>query len=506
MSNPKYIEFNSSRRNRVLYPNPSDFIMNLEAQKTTEVTALDPVSIATPIFSWSSGHFQTGNLGYGYTPSISGTIEVPSTNLGNTTDNTLLILNTPYSNIGGNSVGFQQLKNYYINACIVVTNTNPAFPAPVSNTRRIASYEYLGLDGTNDRAMITLFIPFSDNLRIEQDAIFCEFTISDPSDYSNLNYPQIFVPAGLPQQNAYINYVLYNQSILDYRKILYYDEVTHLLSLDTINNKLSNAWYQNTNTFDNLYAQSYCIRKIEGDIINVQIDVSASTSTTLKILTFSNTNYSLYINQIIRITPFLYNYIISEQVTQTSKIVSIDLENPEGIFVTINPPISLPFVGNIAEILRFSYDNAYPFSYLGKDREPSDYRIELLNLILPNITLDCGYGGRIAFYPYVYVKIANASASSGGVTNLILSNNPNSNSAIFRCPINDINQPERSPFIKIDGNGMYQFFKFTPYDNLQFQVFLPNGEIYKTVTQDFYSPSEPNYEVQISALFSILKM
>ena len=69
------------------------------------------------------------------------------------------------------------------------------------------------------------------------------------------------------------------------------------------------------------------------------------------------------------------------------------------------------------------------------------YEISLLNLVLPNTTLVSGFGGRIAFYPYVYVELENVSASSGRNQGIIYSNNPNAIKALFRAAIKDVPNP-----------------------------------------------------------------
>jgi hypothetical protein len=134
------------------------------------------------------------------------------------------------------------------------------------------------------------------------------------------------------------------------------------------------------------------------------------------------------------------------------------------------------------------------------------YEVELLDLILPNTTLDCGEGGRIAFYPYVYVELSNVSSTGGHLKNLIYSNNPNSTRVTFRCPINDIQNPLTSTFVRIDGDGMVQTMKFKPNDNLYFRVTLPNGETYKTLLQDTQPPAQPVGLAQISACFAIRRL
>jgi hypothetical protein len=115
-------------------------------------------------------------------------------------------------------------------------------------------------------------------------------------------------------------------------------------------------------------------------------------------------------------------------------------------------------------------------------------------------------GGRIAFYPYVYVELVNISGASSGMKNIIYSNNPNATKMLFRATINDITNPIVSTFVKIDGDGATQTVKFKPNDSLRFSVRFQNGEIYQAIIDDFYSPYIPNFDVQISALFSLKRL
>lgn len=160
-------------------------------------------------------------------------------------------------------------------------------------------------------------------------------------------------------------------------------------------------------------------------------------------------------------------------------------------------------------LLPFSYDNLNPFVYSGSivsQQEMVCYEIELLNLILPNATLDVGVGGQISYYPYVYVELQNVSGSGSHLKNIIYSNNPNATSMLFRVSVDDVPNPSNSSFIKIDGDGARQTIKFKPNDNLRFSVRLQNGEIFKTTLPEFFSPSQPNPRSQISAYFSIRRI
>jgi len=157
-------------------------------------------------------------------------------------------------------------------------------------------------------------------------------------------------------------------------------------------------------------------------------------------------------------------------------------------------------------ILPFTADNLVPFIYTGSiNSQPNMicYDIELVNLVLPNEILNSGKGGRIANYPYVYVEISNISSASGATNNTIWSNNPNSTRSVFRCAIEDVSNPNTSPFIKLNGKGMTQTLKFQPNDDLRFAVRLPNGDLFATLETEFFGPNRPNPKIQISALFGL---
>ena len=159
------------------------------------------------------------------------------------------------------------------------------------------------------------------------------------------------------------------------------------------------------------------------------------------------------------------------------------------------------------EILQFTRDNVVPFTYTGStvsQQQMVCYEVELINLVLPNLTLKTG--GRVAFYPYVYVELQNITGSSGGNTNIIYSNNPNSVRRLFRAAIDDIPNPLISPFIKIDGDGMTQTIKFKPNDSFKFGVYLSDGTLFETVYEDSYGPAPANPLVQISAMFSMKRV
>jgi len=171
--------------------------------------------------------------------------------------------------------------------------------------------------------------------------------------------------------------------------------------------------------------------------------------------------------------------------------------------------LSNTLTGNWLQLLTFDRDNEYPLNYTGSTVSQNQmvcYEIELISLILPNLPLDNNIGGLIAFYPYLYVELTNATSPSGGHAGVIYSNNPNAQKALFRVAIDDTPTPVISKFIKVDGDGAVQTVKFKPNDNLKIRVYLADGTLFETQTKDTTPPSIPDPFVQISAQFSIRRL
>jgi hypothetical protein len=129
------------------------------------------------------------------------------------------------------------------------------------------------------------------------------------------------------------------------------------------------------------------------------------------------------------------------------------------------------------------------------------YSVSLISLTIPNIPLKTG--SRISFYPYLYVELANSTSPSGASKQIIYSNNPSSDKALFIAPVTQIQQPEENTFINLSGAGMTQTIKFKPNDNMRFSVYLPDGSLFETLDIDTLPPYEPQSSLQIDAVFSI---
>jgi hypothetical protein len=552
MSTTRYIEIDSTYRDRNKWPNPAEFeVVVAQSGRKDKMNADDPVSDSAPInnFYWNSNRFSNFN------PTILTSVQSVSTSqFGAAGDNKTIIEIT--------SAEFKSLENYYTGA--VALNIT----APRIQSSRITSYVYMG----NSRAQITV-----EGFPILLMDTVDQLQITDPSDITDQTNPFIFVPNGRIGNNAYPGCILYNSNGNTYANILGYNGVTRLLKLDDITGKLwdlnsaifsihkkppisgllNNNWFERTvlslpPTFTNeldAYKNSYIavshlnsfqtIRRIlryetftgktpgiSDDNITIKFPNTASKINGY----YNNAHIQIMSGVSIGNTRKIVNYTVTGIEPNLSRVATVEREftdngngtlgsggntapiqdNVEFTFRTIFLDKSLdqrktqntPF-----QIFQFSHDNHNPFVYTGSmQQEVVCYQIELLNIIIPNKILNCGVGSRIAYYPYIYVELSNISGSSSGMKNSIYSNNPNATSMVFRVPIYDVQNPTNSSFVKLDGDGMTQTLKFKPNDSIFFSVHLSNGELFKTLENETYAPLSPNPEIQISAAFSFKRV
>jgi hypothetical protein len=164
-----------------------------------------------------------------------------------------------------------------------------------------------------------------------------------------------------------------------------------------------------------------------------------------------------------------------------------------------------PEVGQDINIVNFTKDNYTPYLYNGTLTSLNQsvcYEVSLVSLTIPNAVLSTG--SRIAYYSYLFVEFAPYS-SSPNTDAPIYSNNPNSNRALFIAPITQSNQPTLGTFIACS-SSMPQTVTFKPNDGFRFSVYLPDGTLFQTLEDDFFTPYDPNLFLQINAVFSISRV
>lgn len=560
MTSARYLEVDSTYRNRKEWPLPAEFeILISQTGRKNRLNAVDPVSIAASSFRWTSNAFNTT----GPTPTVSGVVAaINSPGFGASGDtNTLITLTATAGNT------FQQLSNYYISSVMYDVTTG-------QRAGRIISYRYVGVDALGfDRVQFILHSSLS-GMQIGD-----QIDINDPTDLTNITTPIIFVPNGLTGENAYANCFIYNETlsiatlIPQYRHICGCDAQTNIIYIKTstsvistnssgpvagwlpthvytirkeipqlgsLNNNITSTNIFSFGTSSNSETDSY-----RNSFIHMLTGAAADDTRlitrydTFTGVALTGTNISVVFPNSASVRDGFYNgdYIqilsgaaagdIRQVVSYTVTGVSPNLVRTaivDSVFSAViatgdsftfrsgfaSEPFSAPVAASdIYELLPFSYDNLFPFVYSGSlvsQQEMVCYEIELLSVSLPNTILATGAGSRIAFYPYIYVEISNVSGSSAGMINSIYSNNPNATRMVFRAAIDNINSPLIASFVKISGAGMTQTLKFKPNDNLRFSVHLSNGDLYETLITENVGPLPPNPLIQVSALFSLKRV
>ena len=533
--NQRYIEVDSAYRNRQLWPLPSNFQLPIAQSAIGDRnSALDPVSLAVPVFAWTGDLINaTGPTGT-INCEISSTSNPIANNVSALTDVGTFVISNRSTDF---TVSLEQLTNYYSGLSISAGNSNTG---PNIALRRITKYKFLATTGATGAAYtfseVSVDPPLNDYVLPPPT----NATISDPTSVQDLDNPLFFVPAGYTNPNSYSKLLLYNESLNQYRPVSDYDEITRTLKVVTTGAGTSYSGpvtgWQTTDNFNlrrelpMVPALSVVNPTIQNATVTTTDGSSYTTGPSIAILSLSaasylNTTTGAYKNCGLRIipnnsrivapgTPQYYSYIYNRgkllPPLNESTVIANSFPDATNTYLILPlyPGFTTTPANLMCEICEFSYDNAHPFIYQGSmvsQTQDVSYEIKLLNVVLPNKTLATSLiGGRVAFYPYVYVHLSNLS--NGTNSNSIYSNNPNARNMIFRCPVYDVSNPDATTFVNMDGDGMDQTMKFKPNDNLSFSVRLPNGELYQTAEPESYSPAPPNPFIQISAAFSIRRI
>ena len=165
------------------------------------------------------------------------------------------------------------------------------------------------------------------------------------------------------------------------------------------------------------------------------------------------------------------------------------------------------FETDTINITSFSRDNFSPLSYNGSivsQNQTVCCEVSLISMTLPNLPLSSG--SRIAFYTFVYVEFVNATSPSGASSQIIYSNNPKSNKALFMAAVGAVSNPGQQTYINLSGGAMTQIIKFKPNDNLRFSVYLPDGSPFEPLALEILSPYPPDTRSQIDAVFAFRRI
>jgi hypothetical protein len=366
----------------------------------------------------------------------------------------------------------QQRYNYYKHA-IFRNSTQP------TQFARILEYIYLG----NGRAQVVL----SDSTFQFNFGDF--FFIVDPSDTTDPTALYLFVPVGSDNRQDYVNKIIYNETLDDWRLVNAYDSQTCILS---VGGDPVFLWQR---------FHSYSIRSVIPNYIFTSGGTSTTDNVVLTGVSAVNID-NIYQTWFIRTPPALYNNTIAPPGGEVRRIVSYTGSTQTA---TVFPPFTANTPGLKFELMQFGYENANPLTWrFNLSQEVPVFKIRLNKLVLPNKVLSIGNGGKTAYQNYFYVELTNIDPSSTNTLN-IFSNNPYAVRAMFRATVNNINNPEDQEFVVLEGDNMTQTVRFRLDSNIKLKITLNStGETFKTTLPDNVPPAEPNHDLQINALFELV--
>jgi hypothetical protein len=168
-------------------------------------------------------------------------------------------------------------------------------------------------------------------------------------------------------------------------------------------------------------------------------------------------------------------------------------------------PALIP-AGQIFEVLLFSYDNVKALKYLGTEVGTNNakcMRLNLINLIVPNLPVANSYQGTLQNYPFLYVCIFSEYGLT--YTNPLVSSAPAANQALFKVPVSYL---QNISYLSLGYAGMSPEVSFRMDDTLRYRILLPDGDILRFVTPTGTSyipgtPVPPNPVAQVQLTFEI---
>lgn len=451
----KYLDIDSTYRDRKQYPNPGQFEVVVSQQGFKSVLeSVDPISNQTPYISFTpQDDLDALNM-----PTLLSSSLFPSPDAINS-QNSIVVR---FANM--NDEKYKTL-NYFRGIGV-----NFLIFSNIVESTTIAGWIFLNKIGSDYCFRINLKNAVSVDLNDNNLTL----TFEPQVDFSN---GFVHIPTGVVSSQTYKNYYLYNDTNNQNAQIITYDGT---IALATFNAPL--AWSD---------TDQVSIRQ-QLPINYGQIQIGSNTKTLILDPITASTINNAYTGSFIRlISTTTNNNEIRRIVNYTSsQEATVDIPFPE----------STP--GDGYQILQFTKDNYNPIIYNGTQiSQDSCYDVQLINLTLPNVNVRAG--GVSASYPYFYVVLYNTTTANSGNSNLMYSNNPNTNRVQFKVPVTDTSPPFRDSFLTLDKSYMVQTMKLNPSRSFKFGVYLPDGSPYVIDFEDTKSPEEPNRLIQISATFSL---
>lgn len=488
----KYLEIDSTYRNRNLYPSPGSFIVDIsQGSGKTQMNATDPVSDA-----YSDIIFKPSQLNQMIFKLVVASADVDQSFPGEIASSSNTTLVFIFSGDKGYFDTFGKQNNSFCGLVLISKQTDYTI------LRRILKSTFLNaklLDNSfaNFYFLIEIDQPIADTLLQTTTT----FTVYNPTTIT-APVPYIFIPGSVGIHNYYKNYIIYNRDKKNYASIISFNGTTHSAALTTIQdlNWEVNHVYELKKSLPIFTGELSAGHPSFANSVNLGVTVGPYL-----INSFLQAYTSLIPSIVLKITGIVGTY--SNEFGNIVYTTNLLLMTSYTTFVIVDN-LSINLDENFSyELLQFSYDNTHGFNYTGSMSsvtQPSAYELTLNSICLPNIPLSAG--GNVWNYPFIYVELENVSSSSANSLNIMYSNNPNCNKAVFKVPIVNVTNPSEYQFLTFKGNGMCQTVTIKPNSDMKLTVRLPNGTVFTPFDSDTINGQAPDTQKQLSVLISFIKM
>jgi len=338
----------------------------------------------------------------------------------------------------------------------------------------------------------------------------------------NANTVQLIQLTSSSVDNFYIKYYIGLINTLVNPRVIQYSKITNYVGL-TLTATVSGTF---TLPIGGSY-QYVIVKQLPVDIpfnTNTQTTniltmnkIIAFTPTIITLQPTSSTTKNYYYGMMLRLTTTITGE------SEYRKIIEYDETTHQ---ITVSSPFTQVYTNaDYYEMLMFSYDNLRPLRYQGTAsmNQPVCYTVRLVHISIPFVVrsylnsantelderavIDVANGGTIDQYPFFYILLYSDVHRDN--IQSIISNNPNSNYALFRVPVSSGDTPgpkkimSQTTFTRCD---MSPVIKFLPNDTFHLSIILPNGELLSFRQKDNVSPMEPKYKLQVSAVFELTRL
>ncbi|GHV50394.1 hypothetical protein AGMMS49579_03910 [Spirochaetia bacterium] len=401
------LNIDSIKRNRSAWPNPFQFEILLNStQKTNGLDSYDPITDQLPI------------------------------NIGVLNNNQLLL----------RWFGLDK----QLNADIIYKGTNNVILQKLNTS---INYPYNYFKGLNTvLGQIKQFIYLGNNkVQVE----FYENCKSTNYTQLKIGFPLstlLFVP-GTIDGMYFNNYYIFNESLNEYKKILFHDSNNSTISFDISNNWTNNHIYSIRKNIPRVAKILYVIKNL-GIILDIDLNL---------------------------IKPG--DFVRNQKSNKIGHIISTTAQNGKSSVTILSFTDTYWEIGDTVEILTFLKDN-FNSLFLKNVIPFTQYHTSLVNLIIPNQLLK--NGALITDYPYLYIKIRDF------VTNNISNN---SEQYTFKVTFKEF---IGKYFIKFSGDNITSLIQFNAVNSLNISIHNPENEILELFIKDTSSPFPPNPLFQIS--------